>query len=103
MKPSGNLHLKICVRKKQKEANSVHINLKFNFVPNCWDGGDEENCKISSEKDMVSYKSDTPDIGIYDAGNIIKKPVNISLTITNIESIDELKSKFTAFFILHSI
>ena len=35
-----------------------------NFVPNCWDGKDEESCPILSFRNVEGYKSDLPDIQI---------------------------------------
>ena len=71
-------------------------------MSDCWDGDDEKNCPISNVGNLEGYKSDLPDINVNEAGDIIKKPVKISIAITNIESIEEVKSRFTSGFTLEA-
>ena len=82
------------------DGSCIPIEKKCNFVPDCWDGADEQHCEILSVEKMKGYKSDRPDIILNEARDIVKKPVNISITITDIESIEEVKSRFTAAFTL---
>ena len=80
------------------DGSCIPIELKCNFVPNCWDEGDEDNCEILSGENMEDYKSESPDI-IFDENNdIIEKNITVSIKITSVESIDEVKSRFTAAF-----
>ena len=82
------------------DGSCIPIGWKCNYVPDCWDGGEEENCTILHLENMGGYKQESPDIDFDDARDIIKKHVMISTNITRIESIDEVKSRFTASFVL---
>ena len=68
------------------DGTCIPIGNKCDFVPDCWNGDDEKNCPILSLDNMEGYESDLPDIILDDAGNILKKPVKISIIIKDIES-----------------
>ena len=82
------------------DGSCVPITSKCNYVPDCWDGEDEDNCEILHLETMENYDSSSPDIGFDKAGNIEKKHVEVSSNITSIEGINEVKSRFTVSLII---
>ena len=80
------------------DGTCIPIEDKCNFVADCWDAGDETICPILSEENMEGYKSNIPDIHMDETGVVVKKQVKISMMITDIESIEEVQSRFTTTF-----
>ena len=78
------------------DGSCIPILEKCNFVPNCWDGKDEESCPILSFRNVEGYKSDLPDIQIYDNGDIKEIPVIINITIQSIQTVSEVYMKFAS-------
>ena len=66
--------------------------------PDCWDKGDETNYQLLNNKDMEDYDSNLPDIVLDNQGKIMKKKLKVSVTIIEIKSIEEVKSRYTATF-----
>ena len=80
------------------DGTCIPIQKKCDFVPDCWDKGDELNCRLLNDESMEDYESSIPDIVLDDAGKIVKKTVRLSVTIKGIESIEEVKSRYTMSF-----
>ena len=103
--PNGNklqLMLSKCGKYEYScsDGTCIPIQKKCNFVPDCWDNGDEMNCQLLNNESMEGYDSHFPDIGLDEKGNILKKTIKVSIEIKEIESIEEVNSRFTATFIL---
>ena len=82
------------------DGTCIPIELKCNFVPDCFDGGDEKQCPVLMKSYLEGYKSDLPHIKVDKKGQIIKKYVEISIDITHVEKIEEVASRFTSTFTL---
>ena len=82
------------------DGTCIPIEKKCDFVPHCWDRGDELNCQLLNEENMEDYDSNLPAIALDEIGNILKKVIKLSITIKEIESIEEVKSRYTTTFIL---
>jgi len=82
------------------DGTCIPIEKKCDFVPNCWDKGDEMNCQLVNNEDMEGYDSNIPDIDLDETGNILKKIIKVSTTIKEVGRIEEVKSRFSATFIL---
>ena len=80
------------------DGTCIPIQKKCNFVPDCWDKGDEIDCQLLNNKDMGGYDSNLPDIVLDSKGKIMKKMLKPSVTIEEIKSIEEVKSRYTATF-----
>ena len=80
------------------DGTCIPIEKKCNFVPDCWDRGDEIDCQLLSKKNMEGYDSNLPDIVIENGGKLLKKMVKVSITIEEIKSIEEVKSRYTTTF-----
>ena len=80
------------------DGTCIPIEKKCDFVPDCWDKGDEINCQLLNNKDMEDYDSNLPDIVLDNQGKIVKKMLKVSVTIKEIKSIEEVKSRYTATF-----
>ena len=106
-KPKGSL-LRLMLSKCDEneyscsDGSCIPILQKCNFVPDCWDGKDEDLCPILRFKNAEGYKSDLPDITFNEDLSIKKQPVHISMIIQHIESVQEVKMRFTASFILRA-
>ena len=82
------------------DGSCIPISLKCNYVPECWDGGDEENCTILSLEGMRNYDSFSPNVWFDKQGNIGRAGIKIGVNITHIEEINEVKSRFSTSLIL---
>ena len=80
------------------DGTCIPIEKKCDFVPNCWDRGDEIDCQLLNDENMQDYDSNIPDIVLDKRGNILKKIVKVSMTIKEIQKIAEVQSRFTATF-----
>ena len=101
---NNQLHLQLSKCKKFEyscsDGTCIPIEMKCNFVSDCFDGGDEKQCPILMKGYLQGYKSDLPHIKVNEKGQIIKKHVEISIDITLIEKIEEVASRFTSTFTL---
>ena len=76
------------------DGSCIHIDLKCNYVADCFDNSDENECSTLNLEGMETY-----DVGILDIfTNKEKKIINMSIDIHNIESIEEVNMRFTADF-----
>ena len=80
------------------DGTCIPIEKKCDFIPNCWDKGDETNCQLLNDENMQDYDSNIPDIVLDKRGNILKKIVKVSTTIKEIQNIAEVQSRFTTTF-----
>ena len=80
------------------DGTCIPIQKKCDFVPDCWDKGDEINCQLLNNKNMEDYDSNLPDIFLDNEGKIVKKMLKVSVTIKEIKSIEEVKSRYTTTF-----
>ena len=80
------------------DGTCIPIENKCNFVPDCWDKGDEIDCQLLRKRNMEGYDSNLPDIVIKNEGKLLKKMVRVSITIEEIKSIEEVKSRYTTTF-----
>ena len=82
------------------DGSCVPLASKCNFVPDCWDGGDEEHCRILHLENMEGYEAFSPDIGFDEDGDIERKPVEVFVNLTSVEGINEVKSRFSVSLII---
>ena len=80
------------------DGTCIPIQKKCNFVPDCWDNGDEIDCQLLNKKKMEGYDSNLPDIIVDNEGKTMKKILKMYITIKEIKSIEEVKSRYTATF-----
>ena len=83
------------------DGSCIPIADKSDFIPDCWDGLDEGNFPLFSLKNIEGYEKDLPDIEYNQEHEekdeeIKLKPINVSVDINNIESIQEVKARYTA-------
>ena len=83
------------------DGSCIPIERKCNFVPDCWDEKDEEICPVLRFRNIQGYNKELPEIFFNEDNMIVKEPVNVSMTIENIESIQEVQRRFTASLVLH--
>ena len=106
IKPPNNLEQKLMFSNCGQfeytcsDGTCIPIHKKCDFVPDCFDKGDEKNCQLLHNENLEDYDSNIPDIILDKSGKIQKKNIKISLLIKEIESIEEVKSRFTATFTL---
>ena len=82
------------------DGSCIPLSWKCNYIPDCWDGGDEENCTILRLEGMENYDSFSPNVWFDRQGKIGRAPIRISVNITHIEEINEVKSRFSTSLIL---
>ena len=80
------------------DGSCISIDLKCNYVADCFDNSDENECSTLKEEGMERYDVGILDILTNEKKEIIKNPINISIDIHNIESIEEVNMRFTADF-----
>ena len=80
------------------DGSCIHIDLKCNYVADCFDNSDENECSTLNLEGMEKYDVGILDIFTNEEKKIIKNPINISIDIHNIESIEEVNMRFTADF-----
>ena len=83
------------------DGSCIPIERKCNFVPDCWDEKDEDICPVLRFRNIQGYNKELPEIFFNEDNMIVKEPVNVSMTIENIESIQEVQRRFTASLVLH--
>ena len=69
----------------------IPIESKCNFIPDCWDKGDEKHCRLLNMENTGDYDDNLPAVVLDDDGDIVKKKVKISVIIEDIEEIEEVK------------
>ena len=74
------------------------IEVKCNYVGDCFDKSDENDCSTLNMAGMNNYNVEILDIVTNSKKEIIKNPINVSIDIHNIESIEEVKMRFTVDF-----
>ena len=80
------------------DGTCIPIESKCDFIPDCWDKGDEKHCHLLNMENMGDYDNDLPAIVLDDDGGIVKKKVKLSVIIEDIEGIEEVMSRYTTTF-----
>ena len=84
------------------DGSCIPIDRKCDYVADCFDKSDEVMCSTLNKEDMESYDVGILDIITNEKNEIIKNPINISIDINNIESIEEVQMRFTADFTVNA-
>ena len=79
----------------------IPIEKKCDFVNNCWDGSDENNCNIFPlDKLGEKYNPELPNILVNSDSRIVPSPIKVSMKLQKFTSIKEIDLIFSAKFTL---
>ena len=80
------------------DGSCIPIGKKCDYIPDCFDKSDENDCSTLSLEGMENYDVDVIDIHVNEKKEIVRNPIEISIDVHHIEHIEEVNMRYTLEF-----